>query len=45
MNYFGLIVLFMVPGIIIGGMGATLINDAKRRRRAASAKRRLRTNV
>ncbi|MCR5611027.1 MAG: hypothetical protein K6F68_04255 [Clostridiales bacterium] len=44
MNYFGLIVLFMVPGIIVGGMGATLINDAKRKKRAESAKRRLRAS-
>lgn len=44
MNYFGLIVLFMVPGIIIGGMGATLINDARRKRAEAMKKRRLRAN-
>ena len=40
MNYFGLIFSFMVPGIIAGGMAATLINDAVRRRRIASRKHR-----
>lgn len=44
MNYFGLIVLFMVPGIIVGGMGATLINDFRRKRRDEARRRRLRTN-
>lgn len=35
MNYFGMIFTFMVPGIVIGGMAATLINEAARRRRKA----------
>ncbi len=39
MNYFGLIFTFMVPGMVVGGMAATLINQAAERRRR-SAKRR-----
>lgn len=34
MNYFGMILTFMVPGMIFGGMAAGLIYEAKERRRA-----------
>lgn len=34
MNYFGLIFTFMLPGMIVGGMAAALIYEAKERRRA-----------
>ena len=35
MNYFGMIFSFMLPGMAIGGMAATLINEAARKRRKA----------
>lgn len=35
MNYFGFIFSFMVPGMVVGGMAATLIGEAARRRRKA----------
>jgi len=35
MNYFGMIFSFMLPGMVIGGMTATLIGDAARRKRKA----------
>ena len=40
MNYFGMIFTFMVPGIVVGGMAATLINEAASRRRKSASKRR-----
>ncbi len=35
MNYFGLIFTFMVPGMVVGGMAATLISEAAHRHRKA----------
>ena len=45
MNYFGLIFSFMLPGMVVGGMAVTLINEAMRRRRKAAARRRYRTYI
>lgn len=39
MNYFGLIFTFMVPGMVVGGMAATLLNEAAHRRRRNAKKR------
>ena len=40
MNYFGLIFSFMLPGMAVGGMAATLISEAAHRRRKAHARKR-----
>lgn len=40
MNYFGLVFSFMVPGMVVGGMAATLLNEAARKRRRALRKKR-----
>jgi hypothetical protein len=39
MNYFGLIFSFMIPGMVVGGMAATIINEAAAKRRKALRKR------
>lgn len=39
MNYFGLFFSFMIPGIIVGAMLATVFSNAVRKR-ASSSKRR-----
>ena len=39
MNYFGLIFTFMVPGMVVGGMAATLLNEAAHRRRKSTRRR------
>jgi len=41
MNYFGLFFTFMLPGLLLGAMGAVALYDgrARRRRRMAAAKR------
>lgn len=40
MNYIGLIFSFMIPGMVVGGMAASLISEAAHRRGNASKKRR-----
>lgn len=39
MNYIGLIFSFMIPGMVVGGMAASLISEAAHRR-SDSKKRR-----
>ena len=39
MNYIGLIFSFMIPGMVVGGMAASLIGEAARRSRKAEKKR------
>jgi hypothetical protein len=39
MNYFGMIFSFMLPGMVIGGMGATIISEAAKRRRKSGKRR------
>lgn len=38
MNYIGLIFSFMIPGMIVGGMAASLIGEAARRARREAKK-------
>ncbi len=40
MNYIGLIFSFMLPGMAVGGMAATLINEAAHKRRKAARRHR-----
>lgn len=39
MNYFGLIFSFMIPGMVVGGMAATLVNRAANRRKETKRRR------
>lgn len=40
MNYIGLIFSFMIPGMVVGGMAASLISEAAHRREKGSRSRR-----
>ena len=40
MNYIGLIFSFMIPGMVVGGMAASLIGEAARRHGKSSKSRR-----
>ena len=39
MNYFGLFFSFMLPGIILGGMGAVAVHQELQRRKRHKAQR------
>lgn len=40
MNYFALISVFMIPGMVVGGMASALVRDAMEKRRKVVRRKR-----